>query len=321
MLKLAGVPFIAHQIGYAKTHGITRIIVASSYKSDQFSQFLGDGSAFGVEVRYAIEREPLGTGGAIAHAGALLESDASEPIAVLNGDVLSAHDISAQLQVHREQSADVTLHLIEVPDARAYGSVPTDSSGRITAFVEKSDRPPTRFINAGCYLFTRKIIDQIPHGQVISVEREIFPELLAKCRRLWSYSSTSYWLDIGTPAALLKASTDLASGKFHSPASVDSSQRTHAHGVIIDRAAEVSATARIGRGSVIGAAIIESAATIQASMIGDGVQVQTGAHISNSIIGDGVVVGSGAEVVGAVVVGADMSIAANSRHLGELAAG
>ncbi|NDA79664.1 MAG: nucleotidyltransferase family protein [Actinobacteria bacterium] len=147
MLKVAGVPFIAHQIGYARAHGITRIIVASSYKSDQFSQFLGDGSAFGVEVRYAIEREPLGTGGAIAHAGALLESDASEPIAVLNGDVLSAHDISAQLQVHREQSADVTLHLIEVPDARAYGSVPTDSSGRITAFVEKSERPPTRFIN------------------------------------------------------------------------------------------------------------------------------------------------------------------------------
>jgi mannose-1-phosphate guanylyltransferase len=148
MLKVAGVPFIAHQIGYAKEHGVTRIVMAISYKNEQFLDYLGDGKGFGVEIIHAIEDQPLGTAGAIRNASRYLESDPQQPIAILNGDILSAHDMREQVALHNQMRADATLHLIRVADARPYGSVPTDAAGKIEDFVEKSDNPPTDFINA-----------------------------------------------------------------------------------------------------------------------------------------------------------------------------
>lgn len=315
MLKVAGVPFIAHQIGYAKAHGITRIVVATSYKTEQFLDYLGDGSDFGIEIAHAIEVEPLGTGGAIANASTLLESASTEPVVILNGDVLSAHDVSAQLGVHQEHEADATLHLIHVADARPYGSVPTHSDGRILQFVEKSENPPTQFINAGCYIFTRSILDHIPQGKVVSVERETFPNLLAQGARLWGYKSESYWLDIGTPSALLKASTDLITGVFQSPAF----DRSHvASNALIDGEAEVDARAVITAGSSVGSARIESDVQIINSVIGDGAVVESGAQISHSIIGDKVRIGLGAVVERAVIAGSELEVAANSRQFGDI---
>ena len=313
MLKVAGVPFIAHQISYARSHGITRIIVAISYKTEQFLDYLGDGSTFGVEIVHAIENEPMGTGGAIANASTFLESANDEAVAIMNGDVLSAHDISAQVALHRAQKADATLHLTHVADARAYGSVPTDQQGRILAFVEKSDAPPTQFINAGCYIFQRNVIDQIPKGKVVSVERETFPNLLAHDARLWGYKSDRYWLDIGTPSALLKASIDLVTGIFHSPAFLPSPSR-----LCIDREAHIAQGAVINPGSVIGRSQIEDAVAITESVIGDGVIIERGAQVVRSIIGDGVFVGAGAHLSGALVAGNGVTVPANSRQIGEI---
>ena len=304
MLKLAGVPFIAHQIAYAKAHGITRIIVATSYKTEKFSDYLGNGSRFGVEIVVAIESEPLGTGGAIANAAQLLESGPSEAVAILNGDILSAHDIGAQISLHKKVTADATLHLIEVDDARAYGSVPTDKDGRILEFVEKSENPPTRFINAGCYIFNRSLIDLIPVNQVVSVERETFPQLLAADKRLWGYQASDYWIDIGTPAALLAASRDLLTGKFASPEFAPSDSQT-----FVDSGASIDSSATIEAGCAIGDSIIGASAVIESSIIGDGSVVGAGAVIRSSIIGDGAEVPSG-EVVERSVVGVR-----NSRHL------
>ena len=309
MLKLAGVPFIAHQIAYAKAHGISRIIVATSYKTEQFLQYLGDGSTFGVEIVHAIEQEPLGTGGAIANAATLLESEAGDPIAILNGDVLSAHDISAQIQQHRQLNSDVTLHLIRVADARAYGSVPTDDQGRILEFVEKSENPPTNFINAGCYIFTRGVLEQIPKGRVVSVERETFPELLARGAKLWSFKGDEYWIDIGTPAALLRASKDLVTGVFTSPAFTPHSTKHY-----IDPRAHVHHTAEIGAGSSIGSSHVSAGVRIDASIIGDGVAIDEGVRISDSIIGDGVHIGRGVVVERAVIGGTGVVLEPNSRH-------
>lgn len=309
MLKVAGVPFIAHQIGYAKAHGITRIIVATSYKTEQFLDYLGDGSRFGIEIIHAVEHEPLGTGGAIANAAHLLESSADAPIAVLNGDILSAHDISAQVLAHQRLHSDVTLHLVEVPDARAYGSVPTDSKGRILQFLEKTENPPTNFINAGCYIFTRDVINLIPQEKVVSVERETFPGLLAKGRNLWAYQSNDYWIDIGTPRALLKATTDLVTGKFISPAFLPTTSQTY-----IDDRAVISESATITPGSAVGAARVGAGATIDASVIGDGVLIEKDVAIKESIIGDGVVIHEGAHISGAFLGGAGVVIKANSRH-------
>lgn len=304
MLKLAGIPFIAHQIAYAKAHGITRIIVATSYKTEKFSDYLGDGSRFGVEIVFAIESEPLGTGGAIANAAQHLESGPSEAVAILNGDILSAHDIGAQISLHKKVTADATLHLIEVDDARAYGSVPTDKDGRILEFVEKSENPPTRFINAGCYIFNRSLIDLVPVNQVVSVERETFPQFLAADKRLWGYPASDYWIDIGTPAALLAASRDLLTGKFASPEFAPSDSQT-----FIDSGASIDSSAQIGAGCAIGDSIIGASAVIESSIVGDGAVVEAGAVIRNSIIGDDAHVPSG-EVVERSVVGVR-----NSRHL------
>ena len=313
MLKVAGVPFIAHQIGYAKAHGIKRIIVATSYKTEQFLEYLGDGSRFGVEIAHAIEQEPLGTGGAIANAATLLKSQAQQPVAILNGDVLSAHDISAQIAQHQRVGADVTLHLIEVEDARAYGSVPTDSAGRILEFVEKSENPPTRFINAGCYIFTRDVINAIPQGRVVSVERETFPTLLEQGSILWSFKGGDYWIDIGTPAALRKASIDLVTGVFRSPVFTPRAQQTY-----IDSRAKIDLSATISPGSAIGASTLKSDAIVDESVIGDDVVIESGARVSRSIIGNGVRIGAGAVIERSVVGGPGVSLPPNSRHIGAL---
>lgn len=298
MLKVAGVPFIAHQIGYAIEHGISRIIVATSYKTEQFLDYLGDGSRFGIEIIHAVEQQPLGTGGAIANAGTYLRSSDDDPVAILNGDVLSAHDISAQVRQHLEHQADATLHLIKVQDARAYGSVPTNDEGRILEFVEKSDNPPTNFINAGCYIFTRSVISQIPPDKVVSVERETFPGLLANQKKLWSFKAADYWIDIGTPSALLQASKDLLTGAFHSPALAPSSIAAQK---FVDEQAKIDPSASISAGCAIGACTIEAGVVIEESVIGDGVHIHQGAHIRASILGDGVVVAAGASVENAVL--------------------
>ena len=177
MLQVAGVPFTEHQIRKAADAGIAEIVLATSYKSELFEPYFGNGERFGIKIKYAVEEKPLGTGGAIRNAAQLLDSD--ESVVVLNGDVLSSHNVAEQIRQHEAHDADVTLHLTEVKDARAFGCVPTDSNGRVTAFLEKMDNPVTNQINAGCYVFNPRVISTIPIDTVVSVERETFPQLVA----------------------------------------------------------------------------------------------------------------------------------------------
>ncbi len=184
MLPVAGVPFTVHQITRARDAGVTRIVLATSYKAEVFRTFIDDAD-LGIEVVIATEEEPLGTGGAIRHALPFLESGPDEPVLIFNGDVLSGVDIAGLVEHHRDTSSDVTLYLTPVEDPRAYGLVPTDHSGRVTAFLEKpktDEEIVTNNINAGCYVFRRSVIDRIPAGRPVSVERETFPGLLADGR-------------------------------------------------------------------------------------------------------------------------------------------
>jgi len=132
MLTVAGVPVTEHQLAMAKAAGITEIVLATSYLSEVFIPYFGDGSKWGMKIKYAVEKEPLGTGGAIRNAAKLL--DTNESVVILNGDVLSSHNLSEQIRQHEAHDADVTLHLTQVADARAFGCVPTDSDGRVRAF-------------------------------------------------------------------------------------------------------------------------------------------------------------------------------------------
>jgi mannose-1-phosphate guanylyltransferase len=278
-LQVAGVPFTEHQINKARAAGITEIVLATSFKAELFEPYFGDGKNFGISIKYAIEEVALGTGGAISNAGYMLEG--SGPVAIFNGDVLSKHDLDGQFKFHQANGADVTLYLTEVEDARAYGAVELDNTGRVTAFNEKMENPPTNIINAGCYIFNRGIIDSIPVGKVISVERETFPQLLASGAKVFGFVDKSYWLDIGTPAALLKASRDLVfemSKDFLAlPESVIASDAILTGGSVVGRCSRIESLAQID-GSVIGEnAIVGVGARLKDCFVADGFEVP--AHV------------------------------------------
>jgi mannose-1-phosphate guanylyltransferase len=275
MLPVAGLPVTEHQILAAKKAGIHTLVLATSYLAEIFTPYFGDGSKWGMKILYAVEKEPLGTGGAIANAAQLLGRD--EPIVIFNGDVLSRHSIADQIAFHESKQADATLHLIDVADARAFGCVPTDTDGRVTAFLEKMDNPVTNSINAGCYIFNPAIIDQIPLGKVVSVERETFPGLVASGRPVYGYKEQSYWLDVGTPAALFKGSRDLIAGDFQAMP-----------GTTIAPDATIIGGTSIGTGCAIA-----SGATLDDCIVGDGVTIGAGAHLSHCFIAHGTEIAPG----------------------------
>jgi mannose-1-phosphate guanylyltransferase len=282
MLPIAGKPVTEHQIVAAQKAGVTTLVLATSYLSEVFTPYFGDGSKWGIDLRYAVEKEPLGTGGAIANAAQYLDHGPSdEPVVIFNGDVLSGHDLAAQIAFHQSKNADVTLHLIQVEDARAFGCVPTDSDGRVQAFLEKMENPVTNWINAGCYVFSREVIDSIPQGKVVSVERETFPSLIEDKRDVYGYKEAAYWLDIGTPAALFKGSRDYVSGQS-----------------LLSPTATVDPTAQVTGGSSIGPECFVAAnAQIENSIVLQGAVIGAGASVTRSFIAAGAQIEAGAEIV------------------------
>ena len=295
MLPLATLPVTEHQIAMVQRAGIKRIVLATAYLSEVFIPYFGDGSKWGMEILYAVEKEPLGTGGAIRNAAKYLSGE--REVVILNGDVLSSHDLNAQIQMHIDNYADATLHLTTVEDARAYGCVPTDQNGQVTAFLEKMDNPITNNINAGCYVFNREIIDEIPEQKVVSVERETFPSLITAGRKVFGYISDDYWLDIGNPAALIKGSQDLVSGKAAADA-LDRYQfasRTHEY---LSMSSEISGA--FTGGSAIGGFCKLNNCIIDGSIISDGVEAE-GCTIRNSFIEIGAKLPPGTTIDGAFV--------------------
>lgn len=277
MLPVAGLPVTEHQILAAKRAGIHTLVLATSYLAEVFTPYFGDGSKWGINIRYAVEKQPLGTGGAIRNAAQQLDGD--EPIVIVNGDVLSRHSIADQIAFHQEKKADVTLHLIEVDDARAFGCVPTDSEGRVTAFLEKMENPVTKFINAGCYVFSPDVINEIPLGSVVSVERETFPSLIAQNRPVYGFEQEAYWLDVGTPAALFQGSRDLVAAPFLALAGSTIGDGT-----------------RITGGTAIGAnTTIASDCIIDDCIIGDNVVIESDVKFSQCFIAEGTHVNKGTE--------------------------
>jgi len=285
MLTVAGVPVTEHQLAMAKAAGITEIVLATSYLSEVFIPYFGDGSKWGMKIKYAVEKEPLGTGGAIRNAAKLL--DTSESVVILNGDVLSSHNLSEQIRQHEAHDADVTLHLTQVEDARAFGCVPTDSDGRVSAFLEKMENPITNQINAGCYVFDPRVISTIPLDTVVSVERETFPQLVAKSAKVFGYLENAYWLDIGTPRALLKASINIVKRSGDYLAMPGSTIDPTA---VITGGSCIGPNSMVGAGAVIDGSIIEAGcvigpnAAITDSFVAAGAEVENNAKITSSFV-------------------------------------
>ncbi|MFI0239618.1 sugar phosphate nucleotidyltransferase [Streptomyces sp. NPDC016845] len=309
MVPAAGVPFLTHQLARAKAAGVDHIVLATSYLAEVFEPYFGDGSSLGLELEYVTEAEPLGTGGAIRNVAERLRSAPDAPVLIFNGDILTGLDIGALVHEHESTGADVSLHLSRVEDPRAYGLVPTDGTGRVTAFLEKPQTPEeivTDQINAGAYVFRRSVIDEIPTGRPVSVERETFPGLLAAGAHLQGMVDSTYWLDLGTPAAFVRGSADLVLGRAPSPAVPGRCGDS-----LVLPTATVAPDAKLTGGTVVGeGARIGEGARVFGSTVLDGAVIEPGAVITDSLIGRNARVGARTMVTGAVVgdgahVGAD----------------
>jgi mannose-1-phosphate guanylyltransferase len=296
LLPVAGVPFLAHQFARLRDVGVTRIILATSYRADLFEEVFAGGDFDGVELIFVTEAEPMGTGGAIANAAAALESGPDDPVIVFNGDVLSGHDLSAQLAVHLTSGAEVTLHLVEVDDARRFGCVPTDASGRVTDFLEKMPNPVSHQINAGCYIFKTRVISTIPTARPVSVERETFPNLLQAGAHIQAYVETAYWLDLGTPATYVQGSSDLVTGAIASTALPGAPGQA----LVLD-GAQVSSSAQLVDGSVVGTGAHIGDAAIIRSVIFDDAQVGSGVRLVDCLVGFEAVIGDGSQLERCVI--------------------
>ncbi|MFJ4781022.1 sugar phosphate nucleotidyltransferase [Streptomyces sp. NPDC088762] len=317
MVPTAGVPFLAHQIARAAAAGVTHIVMATCYLAEVFEPYFGDGSDFGLRLEYVVEEEPLGTGGAIRNAAQRLTGGPDSSVLVFNGDILTGLDIAGLVASHKTADADVSLHLVRVEDPRAFGLVPTDSEGRVLAFTEKpqtAEEIITDQINAGCYVFRRSVIDSIPAGRPVSVERETFPGLLAAGARLHGVTENTYWMDLGRPESIIQASADLVRGVVPSPAVPGRRGES-----LVLPGAQVAAGAKLSGGTVVGAgARIEAGAVVQGSIVLDGAAIGPDAQVNASLVGarasvgartvlDGAVIGDGA------VVGADNELRAGAR--------
>jgi mannose-1-phosphate guanylyltransferase len=294
MLPTAGVPFLTHMLSRIAAAGMEHVVLGTSYRAEVFEDHFGTGESLGLQIDYVVETEPLGTGGGIRNVLGALRFDTAM---IFNGDVLSGVDLTELHQTHLRCQADVTIYLTQVKDPRAFGCVPTDGDGRVTAFLEKDPNPATDQINAGTYVFNRSVIEAIPAGRPVSVERETFPALLAAGARVYGHVDTTYWRDLGTPADFVAGSADLVRGIAPSNALPGPAGQW-----IALPGAKIDPSAILENGTLVGAnCVIEAGAVLDGSVLFDGAHIAAAAIVRRSVVGKGAVVGAGTVLEDAVI--------------------
>jgi mannose-1-phosphate guanylyltransferase len=292
VLPLVGRPHIAYVIDWLVRHGVDDVIVSCGHLAEGMRQAIAELEP-GVEISYAEEPDARGTAGAIRFAEDLL----GDRFLVLNGDVLCDLDLTALIAQHERTNASATIALYPVADPSGYGLVHRRDDGEITEFLEKPEpeQIDTDEINAGAYLLERPVLDRIPPDRAVSIEREIFPELIGE--GLYGIRLEGYWIDIGTPERFLEANWDILEGRVETVVAeqLDDPMMV-GEGCEISPEAELRAPCVIGRDSNVGPeAVIDRSVLLEGCTVGDG------ARLSNSILSGGVTVEPGAELDGAVV--------------------
>ena len=261
---------IEHVVRSLAAGGVTEVVLALGFRPDAFTAAFPDGTCAGVPLHYAVEPEPLDTGGAIAFAARSAGID--DTFVVVNGDVLTDLDVRVLVAEHRSKEAEATIHLTPVEDPSSFGVVALDADGRVLRFVEKPPlgTAPSNMINAGTYVFEPSMIDRVPAGSRMSVERAVFPVVAAE-RRLFALCTDDYWIDTGRPELYRQANLDAVSGRrrtVHEPA--------------------------FGRD-------VRVEGEVEHSVLGPCVRVSAGAEVRSSVLMAGVHVGDGAVVVDSVL--------------------
>jgi mannose-1-phosphate guanylyltransferase len=277
VVPLVDRPFISFMLDWLVRHGIDDVIMSCGFLASGVRNVLGDGAGLGIRLRFVEEPDPRGTAGALKFAEPMLD----ERFLMLNGDVLTDLDLSAQIAQHEQTGAKATLALVPVADPSAYGLVHLQDDRSVRDFVEKPspDAIDTNLISAGAYVLERDVLELVPPDRSVSIEREVWPRLIGN--GLYGFPAESYWLDIGSPERYLQATFDIIEGNVATPVA----ERLGDGWLAIDDGATV-------QGRVVPPAVIER-----------GVHVAPGAHVGSLVVlGDGVTIGAGTTVERAVIM-------------------
>jgi mannose-1-phosphate guanylyltransferase len=293
-LTLVDRPFLAYMVEWLAGHGVEEVVLACGFLPDVLRGALGEGEGFGARIRYVAEPEPLGTAGAIRFAADQLGDDLDERFLALNGDVLTDLDLTALLRAHEQRQASATIGLHPVEDSAAYGLVSRDSDGAVLEFLEKTGELTPGEVNAGMYVLERSVLELIPAGEPVSIERDVFPRLAGE--GLHGTLLDGYWMDIGTPERYLQATWDILEG------TVETLVEPTGPGMHVDSSAEIAEGAVLGPRVVLGPGCrLESGVEVRESVLLEECAVEMGARVSRSILSAGATVATGAVLDDAVV--------------------
>ncbi len=317
VVPLVDRPFIVYMLDWLRQHGIDRVVMSCGHLAHGVRNVLGDGSAMGLDIRYVEEPRPLGTGGAVKFAEALLD----ERFVMLNGDVLTDYDLSAQIAAHERSGACGTLALTAVDDPTNYGLVRIGEGGEVSEFVEKpsADMVDSANVSAGVYVLQRSVLDDLTHGESASIERDVFPRLVGD--GLHGHVVEGYWLDIGTPERYLRASFDILEGSVFTGVAarmgstyLSVEQGVESRGRIIP-SAMVEGGCRIGENARVGGRVVlERDVTIgdntivEQAVVMQGTEVGANCVIRNCVIAGGGRIGDNVRIEGRAVIGEGVTI-------------
>lgn len=295
MLPVGKVTMLERVVAALGAAGVDQVVLSLGYQPDAFRDEFPDARCAGVELVYAVEPEPLDTAGAIAFAADA--AGLSERVLAVNGDVLTDLDVAALWARHDAFAAAATIALTPVDDPSRYGVVPIDADGRVEAFIEKPEpgTAPSNWINAGTYVLEPSVLESIPRGRKVSIERETFPGLVA-CGTLFGVQSDAYWIDAGTPEAYLQAHLDLLDGRRGEPEPG------------VDAHATVDPDAKVIRSFLADGVTVAAGAEVVDSVVMAGARIDVGARVERSIVGGRSTVGRGCTLADLSVVGFDSAV-------------
>jgi mannose-1-phosphate guanylyltransferase len=303
VMPLAGRPFLTFMLDWLHRHGVDDVLLSCGYRSHDVERVLGADHR-GMRLRYVVEDEPLGTAGPLRLAAD--EGMLADRVLVLNGDCLTDIDLTAELAQHEATGAVGTLALVAVDDTSSYGVVPTRDGGEVEAFLEKRPGPaPTNRINAGAYVLERSAVDMVPAGRAVSIETEVFPQLVG--HGLYGFAANSYWIDIGTPERYLEATYDLLAGRVES----ELPPRDETASLVYDGC--ITSGARIGPLSVLGRhCSVGDGSVVERAVLHDNVRVGPDCEVVEAVLAEGARVERGARVGPDAIVGAGATVPAGA---------
>lgn len=321
VIPLVDRPFIAYMLEWLARHGVDDVVMSCGFLATAVRNVLGDGTQYGLRLRFMEEPEPRGTAGALKYAEDFLD----ERFLMLNGDVLTDIDLTAQIAQHEATGAAGTLALVPVADPTAYGLVRLNDDHSVKEFVEKpsADEIDTKLISAGAYVLERAVLDLIEPDRNVSIEREVWPQLVGE--GLFGYAAEAYWLDIGTPERYLQATFDILEGNVATAVAdrlgsgyLAVGDRVQSDGrivppALVERGCEIAAGAHVGSLVVLGEGVsVGEGTTIERSVVMNGAQIGPDCVLRDCIVAAGVRVGEDSEISGGAVLGEGVTVGARN---------